>query len=95
MEVLNATFFLISRNIGGAIALPLPPLPSTLILQIILRAPIKKYAVKVFHPRVDIAKIWGFPSKSYIGNIAKSSGIARKKYAVKIFHTTEVILQKI
>ena len=30
LGVLNANFFLISRNIGGAIAPPAPPLPTTL-----------------------------------------------------------------
>ena len=30
--MLNASFFLISRNIGGAIASPAPPLPTVLVL---------------------------------------------------------------
>ena len=33
--MLKATFFLISRNIGGAIAPPAPPLPPALIFNII------------------------------------------------------------
>ena len=39
LGVLNTTFFLVSRNIGGAIA---PPLPLDLLLSILILAPLHK-----------------------------------------------------